>query len=232
MEWTNIPLFIEFFPKGKVIHIIRDPRDVLVSYKKMTIETGKKYLDSIFANMHSFDFALQYSSELPKERYLVLKYEDFIRDKKSTIQFMCEYLEIEFDNQMLNVEKYKDAVGQPFVLKDHSSFPNSEGPPLDRWKDHIDLFELELIEALLAKQMRSFNYQLSENFIKSNLFSLFSLLDEDELIKERLINYLISNHGVESFPSDPTDSNNWSGDLLVRGKGAAALYGKREKKYS
>ena len=33
MEWTNIPTFLNMYPKGKVLHIIRDPRDNYASLK-------------------------------------------------------------------------------------------------------------------------------------------------------------------------------------------------------
>ena len=38
LEWTRIPLFLEMFPQGKTILMMRDPRDVLASYREFTIE--------------------------------------------------------------------------------------------------------------------------------------------------------------------------------------------------
>ena len=34
LEWTNIPTFLKMYSNSKALHIIRDPRDVVVSYSK------------------------------------------------------------------------------------------------------------------------------------------------------------------------------------------------------
>ena len=34
MGWRNIPKYLKYFPNGKAIHIIRDPRAVMTSFGK------------------------------------------------------------------------------------------------------------------------------------------------------------------------------------------------------
>ena len=51
--WTKIPDFLSMFPDGKVIHVIRDTRDVLSSFKRVTYEPGLKYLDAVFCYGHN-----------------------------------------------------------------------------------------------------------------------------------------------------------------------------------
>lgn len=227
MEWTNIPLFLSMFPQGKAIHIIRDPRDVLASYKKMTIETGDKYLDSAFANMHSMDSALNYMKTLPADRYFILKYEDFVTDKESRVKRMCEFLEIEYKDVMLDETKYTDLAGEQFEPATHSSFPGRDELPKDRWKKHLDRFEIEFVESLLWRQMQAFGYPLSSSSENRMIKKFVETIDNEPLLGERFINYLRTGQGVESYPSDPTEEKNWGGDLFERGKGAAMAYGKK-----
>ncbi len=47
MQWSNIPLFFEMFPNGQVVHMVRDPRDVLASYREFTNEVQFRYLDAV-----------------------------------------------------------------------------------------------------------------------------------------------------------------------------------------
>ena len=81
LEWTNIPTFLDMYPSGKTIHIIRDPRDVVASYKNMTYETKDKYLDSIFNCLDSMKHAINYLSILPKSSYYLVKFEDLVNNR-------------------------------------------------------------------------------------------------------------------------------------------------------
>ena len=46
--WRNIPDFFRLFPNGKAILLVRDLRDIVVSFKKITFAPGNDYLVSIF----------------------------------------------------------------------------------------------------------------------------------------------------------------------------------------
>ena len=37
IAWSKIPIFLNMFPEGKVIITLRDPRDIVSSFKKITI---------------------------------------------------------------------------------------------------------------------------------------------------------------------------------------------------
>jgi hypothetical protein len=227
MEWTSIPLFLSMFSEGKAIHIIRDPRDVPASYKQMTIETGEKYLDAVFANMHSMDSALNYIDTLPGDRYVLLKYEDFIADKKTSVKRLCNFLGVEFMEVMLDETQYKDIVGKRFEPSTHSSFPDEDGAPRDRWKKKLGQYEIEFTEAFLWRQMQALDYSLSTSAQHNMLRRFMGTLNDESLLKDRVLKYLQTGQGVESFPSDPTDPKNWGGDLVEREKGAAAAYGRK-----
>lgn len=212
LEWTNIPTFLSMFSKGKAIHLIRDPRDVLASYKNMTVETGEKYLDAIFATMHSMDTAIIYQQNFSCERYCILKYEDLVTDTRGAVQKMCIFLDLDFCEEILIPNNYKDRHGKKFNCKGHSAYKENnyeDGLPLGRWKTGLSKFEIDFTESLLSKQMKYFNYQLSDNYKENNIAELLSVLDKTPLLKERVKNYLNTGTGVESYPSDPTSPQNW-----------------------
>ncbi len=227
LEWTNISTFLEMFPQGRAIHIIRDPRDVLISYKKMTIETGDKYLDSIFANMHSMDYALARQDTLPSDRYLLLRYEDYIADPRHHSGRICDFLGIEFVDGMLDESQYTNITGRLFDRNTHSSFPGDGGPPVDRWKSTLSRYEICLVEGLLRRQMEALAYELTTSPTDNPVMALFETLGSEPLLKSRMLNFLQTDEGAESYPSDPTESLNW-GDTGVTGRGAAAAYGRRD----
>lgn len=229
LEWTSIPTFLSMFAGGKAIHIIRDPRDVLISYKRMTFETGCKYLDSVFAGLHSMNAALKYQTVLPPERYHLLKYEDFIHDKKESVKKLCAFLEINFTDLMLEEEKYTEVSGEKFDILSHSSFPeevaSQKTAPTGKWQETLTDFEIDFVESILAPQMLALGYALSKDGKMGHCGEFIRVMASEPLLKRRLIHFLETSDGVESYPSDPTDPENWGG-TGIKGQGAAMAYGK------
>jgi len=233
LEWTNIPTFLEMFPKGKTIHIIRDPRDVLASYKNMTYETGDKYLDAVFNCLDSMQHAKKYISSLPKEQYYLVHFEDLISNRIREVERICSFLEIGFDKSLYKEDKIKEGVGEGSIkltTASHSSFPEDIGNSFKRWDTKLTKNEIFFTESILSKMMTEFEYEPSQLFEDNNLQWLLQIMSENELINERFVNYLKTGKGVEEFPSDPTDPKNWSTSTKeqgkVQGKGAAEAYKK------
>jgi len=233
LEWTNIPSFLNMYPSGKTIHIIRDPRDVLASYKHMTYESEEKYLDAIFNCLDSMKHAIEFSKKLPKERYCLIKFEDLVSNKMGQLEMICNYLDIGFNESDYIEDNIKEGVGEGSVklsLETHSSFPNSSQKSFKRWDKNLTKNELDITEAILFEYMSHFNYEVSKNYKNNDLRWLLQILKKNELLNERFIHYLNTGNGIEAFPSDPTDPKNWSTSTQKQGKelgkGAASAYKK------
>lgn len=233
LEWTNIPTFLDMFPSGKTIHIIRDPRDVLASYKNMTYETGDKYLDAVFNCLDSMQHAQKYTSSLSEEQYCLVYFEDLINNRTREVERICAFLEIGFDKSLYKEHEIKEGVGEGSVqltTASHSSFPEDIGNSFKRWDTKLTQNEIFFTESILSAVMREFGYELSQSYEANHLAWLQQIMSDNELINERFINFLRTGKGVEEFPSDPTDPKNWSTSTKeqgkVQGKGAAAAYKK------
>ena len=226
LEWTNVPLFLSMFEHGKCLHIIRDPRDVLVSYKNMTIEEGDKYLDAIFASLSSLNYALKYKNTIPTDRYKLVIYEDLMEKREIVTREICDFLSIKYEINMLNEDKYLGLDGSKFTYKTNSSFPNDKSIPTNRWRKLLNSFEIDFTEAVVGKQMKILGYELSDENRVSGIKNLLISIKETPLLASRLERYLSTGKGVEEYPSDPTDPNNWGSDSGIKDEGASAAYGK------
>ena len=218
LEWTSIPEFLRMFPEGKALHIVRDPRDVVSSFKNMTFELGDRYLDAVFACMHSMDTANKYMSSLAKEKYYLVSYESLITDPENELKKICEFLGINFDNQMVDPENHIDHQGDKLTLKSHSSYAGSNQLPFGRWKDKLGNVEVAFIEGFLCEQMRSFKYKTSNS--SSAVHEILSIIKNEDLLVSRLENYLRTGKGVEEYPSDPKNPENWTVVSDEKNKGA------------
>ena len=202
--WRKIPDFLDMFPEGKIIMMIRDPRDVLISYKNMTTEPGLRYFDSIFASLDSLQSIKKFQEKYSSNNFCFIKYEDLVNMQEKTIQELCDFLGIEFDSVMLDSSQFKDKVGKTW--KANSSFDETiEGisnKTIGRWNNRISNVELYLIEMVLRDQMIDFGYDLAAVPLEKNEWDeLFDILNDD-FIKERYRSWLETGYGHQKYPNE------------------------------
>lgn len=109
----DIPLLLRLFPTAQVIHIIRDGRDVAVSWLCTDFGPGNCYRA---ARMWKEWVAAgrRDGAALPPGSYIELRYENLLADPEGTLRGVCEFLGETFD---------------PAVLKPHRGGAGGVGKP-------------------------------------------------------------------------------------------------------
>lgn len=82
--------FVDAFPEAKVIHIVRDPRDVLLSLArrgKPLLEAAETWIASTAA----------LAAHRGNPRVLEVRYEDLCRESDATLARICSFLGVAFD---------------------------------------------------------------------------------------------------------------------------------------
>lgn len=220
LEWKNIPNFFELYPKGRVIHTIRDPRDVLASWKKMTNASGNDYLDAIFNCIDSMNNAIKYSNIYSNKRYFVSKFEDFTSNSEVILEKMCKKINISYEpDLMLDITTFKAKDGGTWNSGTmfNDKFSKVSTKPIGRWKKHLSSQELYLVEKFAGKLMKKYDYVLSGQKISNNLIKQsIDYISESKLALNGALNYFINDEGVSRFPSNPLDPKNWTDEHTIR----------------
>lgn len=224
LQWTNIPLFLQTFPNGQTIHVIRDPRDVLASFREYTYETPHRYLDAIFCCLHSMNWAATVGASLPKDRYLVIRHEDMVTNPEGTGRKACDFLQMQFDPSILDPSKFTDDAGKPWLVETpfEDVTTTITTVSVGRWRERLQPFELLLTESVLGELIPKFGYEPSD--VKGSVEDLKKMWDcvhSTPLIQSRMNHWLETGEGVESFPSNPIVSDNWPEIISARSAGAA-----------
>lgn len=212
VQWSNIPMFLQMFPNGQVIHMIRDPRDVLASYRQMTNELPHKYLDAIFACLHSMNWCSEIGSAIHPDKYYVLKHEDLVARPTETIDNICKFLNIEYNKTMIDFSLYKDQVGNEWDSNTaFNDIPNRiTSASTERWKQQLRPFEIGLTESVIGDLLEIFGYPPSGELMSvTDIQLIWKHIQSTPLIQKRLEHWLETGKGVEDYPSDPTNPINW-----------------------
>jgi hypothetical protein len=135
-----------FFPEAKYIHLVRDPRDVALS----TIEmgwAGNAYfgVDRWIETERSCDKLVQ---KIESSRILEIKYEELVSKPQEILRVVCNFLNIDFDDAMLNYSR-------------RSSYEPIHTNSMKRWKETIRPNELAMLEHKLSALLLDRGYELS-----------------------------------------------------------------------
>lgn len=96
----TIDRFLEVFPESRVIHLVRDPRDVILSLMargRSFERAAEKWLTSVAA-IHNYR---------RDPRVLEITYEDLILEREKTLDRVCSHLNVEFRLEFFATNVYK-----------------------------------------------------------------------------------------------------------------------------
>jgi len=157
---TSIPLIKRVFPGAKIVHLVRDGRDVYVSFHK-THETNKKIgPKALLTSALYWVDAVRRIDRVRQEDILEIKYEDMVTDVNSVVDKLQEYLQMEIPikanqsgkyDRLLVSDKQKEALHENIgkgIMKDNFSKYNKE----------MTHKQQALYEFLAFPYLRKYNY--------------------------------------------------------------------------
>jgi hypothetical protein len=208
--WREIPRFIDMMPNGRAILVVRDPRSVLASFKRYTYAPPPAYLGAIFNCYDALQSALRYRRELPQERFLLVRYEEAALEPEAVRRQMFEFLGVDPERGALEPSRWRDASGAPWVA--NSSFDDGSGgfdasSSVDRWKRGLEAAEIGLVESVCGDLLPAFGYEPSG--VEFDWLDSLRLFLHDGAITEHFRRFLFRGEGVEAFPTDPLEPQNW-----------------------
>jgi hypothetical protein len=157
----NIDKILAFYPTAKILVCIRDPRDFLASYKRFwhggsseQHRTRKKLLyhpvlTSLLwrASVKQIEVA---RALVPGQNLLVIKYESLVARPIEVARQVCETLEVDFENRMLDLDWHNSS----FKVDEPGIFSSSVG----RWRSQLDALEVHVVQTITAQELRKFGY--------------------------------------------------------------------------
>ncbi len=158
------------FPEARVIHIVRDPRDVLLSQKnrrnrrKMgATYVGRKETMRFWANYHPlfisrlWNNAVRAGLKIKDPRVKTIHFETLISDPVTTIKEVCVHAGIAFQDDMLSIPQ----VGSS-TRKDAPEKMGIDAGRSGAWsKGGLTDMEIEICEKVNQQLMQKLGYPLS-----------------------------------------------------------------------
>jgi len=211
ISWSRIPLFLNMFPNSKALLIVRDLRDVVVSFKKKTIAPDNDYLVAIFNVIDAMDHFIECKNNFP-DRFHGIRFEELKKDPEKVMKRSCEFLGLDYEPEMINEDNWTDYHGEKWKNRKVSSFYN-EGDhhsPVERWRRLITPEELFLCEWIGRRQMLALNMRIEGQPVSQKIFNnAIKMITSSNLLKESFKKWCETGKGIQRYPLDPTDPSTW-----------------------
>lgn len=182
------------------IHIVRDGRDVALSMQKSL--AGNKHIYYIAQQWKKEqELALKIEKKVQKNRFITIFYEDLIENPKMSLQKICAFLNIDFEEIMLQYfnsnESTKTAnAGDRWVNLKKPIIEKNKGNYLNKsWQK-----ELEMFESIAGNVLSKFDYDLT---LTNDSKTIFSKKEMDSFNSE---NIKLKNEIIEKLSEEEKDA--------------------------
>lgn len=158
---------LQCFPHAKIICLVRDPRAVVASYRDNAMQTHdpssaheqrwRSSYDLLIMSLlwrSTLNHASAAMSRSGSDRIRFLQYERLVSDPISCLRNVTDWLGVEFDEAMLDV----DVRNSTYATS--GSRTGISVNSLERWKDRLSQEEIVTIQSVCGRWMRQFSYDL------------------------------------------------------------------------
>ena len=177
------------FSDAKILHIVRDPRDVLSSRMKAAWSKHRPVWQHVLLYETQLKRGRKMGKKLFGANYHEFRYEDLITYPEITLQKIAAHIELEYDENMLQFSKSAERL----VDKREMSWKKETLGPLlktnkDKWKESLKPWQINMAEQVCTTAFKDFDYEYSKAHNQYGLFAgikpLFSNLYQLRLNRE------------------------------------------------
>ena len=125
----------ELLPESRLVHIHRDPRDVVASYlEKRWSPSDPRLAARYYATMMDRWHAIRPS--LPEDSYIEIALDELVADPDATLRRICDFWNLEWHASLLEVDLSRSHTGRwksDIPASDHAAVTEILGPYLERY---------------------------------------------------------------------------------------------------
>jgi hypothetical protein len=154
----DIPLLADLFPEARFIHVVRDGRNVALSYAdvpfgpKTVARAADRWKTRVRAGMLS-------GRPLRPERYTELFYEELVSDAEGQLHNICSFLGVSFESGMLD---YRERAKDDVLERARRYNPHVTERPtagVRSWKRQMTSLQVAVFESVAGDLLTELGYE-------------------------------------------------------------------------
>lgn len=159
--YTYLPFLETYFPGSRYIFLVRDPRDMALSWRDNEAHPGGLSQGAKQWQIDQSQGLRQLAPFLHTDRAMIVKYEDLIGDTVNSLTKICHFLGCSYDPEMIDF--YKDDLTRQNADLNPAWKNLKQGvieSNFNKFEKELSPNEIAVVEAYTAKMMASFGYEV------------------------------------------------------------------------
>ena len=154
----NIPLLAKLWPNGRFVHLVRDGRNVALSYAdvpfgpKTVVRAAELWASRV-------RMGIEAGRALGGERYIEIRYEDLVEDAEGEAKDLCDFLGVDFDSGMLDYTERARGAVLPRAQKYNPHVSQRPISKVRSWEESMSDADVEVFEAVAGDVLSELGYE-------------------------------------------------------------------------
>jgi hypothetical protein len=165
MHYSYTQTLLDWYPDCLLVHTTRNPKAVYASQAAKYLQENQSGISRLWARFQQFvhiNIQTAWTARLHRTlrhlpNYMLVRYEDVIRDPRGQLQILCDFASVPFLEEMLEPKQYGSSFSS---IGDGSGVSSSS---LERWRKDIDPITQSFFDTFQRRACRSLGYPLNEN---------------------------------------------------------------------
>lgn len=154
----SIPLLAKLWPDSRFVHLVRDGRNVALSYADVPFGP-KNVVKAAQLWASRVRMGIEAGRELEHGRYLEIRYEDLVDDAEGEAKDLCEFLGLEFDSGMLDYTERARGAVLPRAKKYNPHVAERPISKVRSWEESMPAAQVEVFEAVAGDVLSELGYE-------------------------------------------------------------------------
>lgn len=155
----DLHLLTELFPEALFVHIVRDGRDVALSY--LEVDWGpNSMIEAARRWRHRVELGREAGAALGPERYMEVRYEDLVADPERELREVCRFISVEFEPAMFEyTDRAEDFIAPHFHPEAHQGMTRPPTAGMRDWRTQMEPGEVAKFELVAGPLLEELGYE-------------------------------------------------------------------------
>ncbi|MGH9119720.1 MAG: sulfotransferase family protein [Acidimicrobiales bacterium] len=161
MHVLYLPRLARMFPEARFVHLVRDGRDVALSYR--TTSWGPAGIeDAAVEWRRRVARGRRAGARLGPDRYLEVRYEDLVAEPEPFVRRLCEFIDLRWDDGLLRYyERAGDVIAATRFPEAHQRLLLPPTVGLRDWRRDMEPADVARFEAIGGRLLAELGYEVT-----------------------------------------------------------------------